>query len=40
MVFDDNVFSTKLYGHQMFGSREFRTIFLGRVRKYLLTAVL
>jgi len=27
MVFDNKVFSTKLHGHEMVGSREFRTIF-------------
>jgi len=27
LIFNYNVFSTKLYAHEMFGSREFRTIF-------------
>jgi len=27
LIFNDKVFSTKLYAHEMFGSREFRTIF-------------
>jgi len=31
------IFSTKLYSHEMFGSREFRTIFEGRAKKYLRT---
>jgi len=32
-----NVFSTKLHAHEMFVSREFRTTFQGRARKYLRT---
>jgi len=36
-IFNYRAFSTKLYAHEMFGSREFITIFYGRAKKYVRT---
>jgi len=40
LIFNYKVFSKKFYAYEMFGSREFRTIFWGRAKKYLRTTAL